>query len=203
MFYKILKAAKTISGAIQYFLLFGFKDLNRFKKIPTHLTVEEKINLHKLSQSFSSPVIVEIGSYLGASANVFGLNVQNNGKLICIDTWENQAMSEGKRDTLNLFKQNTSHLNNLVMVKGYSQDVVEEIKSITLYCDVLFIDGDHSFEGVKRDWELYKKFLKKGSIVVFHDYGWADGVKKVVEHDVMPLVEKSKFSENMWWGWIR
>jgi predicted O-methyltransferase YrrM len=35
--------------------------------------------------------------------------------------------------------------------------------------DVLFIDGDHSYEGVKRDWELYSPLVRPGGIVGFHD----------------------------------
>jgi hypothetical protein len=66
--------------------------------------------------------------------------------------------------------------------------------------DVLFIDGDHSYEGVKADWDAYKSFLEPGSIVIFHDYGWADGVKKVVREDVMPLMSDYDRLPNMWWG---
>ena len=35
--------------------------------------------------------------------------------------------------------------------------------------DVLFIDGDHSFEGVLSDWLLYNPLVIKGGIVAFHD----------------------------------
>ena len=35
--------------------------------------------------------------------------------------------------------------------------------------DVLFIDGDHSYEGVKKDFELYSLLVKKGGIIAFHD----------------------------------
>lgn len=35
--------------------------------------------------------------------------------------------------------------------------------------DFLFIDGDHSYEGVKRDWEMYSPFVKKGGLISFHD----------------------------------
>jgi predicted O-methyltransferase YrrM len=35
--------------------------------------------------------------------------------------------------------------------------------------DFLFIDGDHSYEGVKKDFEMYSPLVKKGGIIVFHD----------------------------------
>jgi cephalosporin hydroxylase len=35
--------------------------------------------------------------------------------------------------------------------------------------DFLFIDGDHSYEGVRRDFELYAPFVRSGGIVALHD----------------------------------
>jgi predicted O-methyltransferase YrrM len=35
--------------------------------------------------------------------------------------------------------------------------------------DVLLIDGDHSYEGVRRDFELYAPLVRTGGIVAFHD----------------------------------
>jgi predicted O-methyltransferase YrrM len=35
--------------------------------------------------------------------------------------------------------------------------------------DLLFLDGDHTYEGVKRDWEMYSPLVRKGGLVVFHD----------------------------------
>lgn len=35
--------------------------------------------------------------------------------------------------------------------------------------DVLFIDGDHSYEGVKLDFELYSKLLSSKGVVLLHD----------------------------------
>ncbi len=37
---------------------------------------------------------------------------------------------------------------------------------------MLFIDGDHSYEGVKADWELFSPFLSKFGVAVFHDTTW-------------------------------
>lgn len=35
--------------------------------------------------------------------------------------------------------------------------------------DVLFIDGDHSYEGVKRDFLSYREFVRNGGLIAFHD----------------------------------
>jgi predicted O-methyltransferase YrrM len=35
--------------------------------------------------------------------------------------------------------------------------------------DMLFIDGDHTYEGVKMDWEMYSQLVRPGGLVVFHD----------------------------------
>jgi hypothetical protein len=35
--------------------------------------------------------------------------------------------------------------------------------------DLLFIDGDHSYEGVKKDFELYSKILSDNGVIIIHD----------------------------------
>jgi cephalosporin hydroxylase len=35
--------------------------------------------------------------------------------------------------------------------------------------DLLFIDGDHTYGGVKSDWEMYSPLVTKGGVVAFHD----------------------------------
>ena len=52
--------------------------------------------------------------------------------------------------------------------------------------NLLFIDGDHSYEGVKKDFEMYAPLVKKNGIIAFHDI-----VK--VSPDYAPDVEVNKF----------
>lgn len=35
--------------------------------------------------------------------------------------------------------------------------------------DLLFIDGDHSYEGCRMDWEMYSPLVHKGGIIALHD----------------------------------
>ncbi len=42
------------------------------------------------------------------------------------------------------------------------------------FLDLLFIDADHSYEGTRRHWEMYRPLVKPGGWVGFHDIanGW-------------------------------
>lgn len=46
----------------------------------------------------------------------------------------------------------------------YNFFVLQDIK-----IDFLFIDGDHTYEGVKKDFDLYSKLLSDNGIIVIHD----------------------------------
>jgi predicted O-methyltransferase YrrM len=35
--------------------------------------------------------------------------------------------------------------------------------------DLLFIDGDHTYEGVKKDFEMYSSLVRVGGVIAFHD----------------------------------
>ena len=35
--------------------------------------------------------------------------------------------------------------------------------------DLLFIDGDHRYDGVRKDFEMYSPLVRKGGIIAFHD----------------------------------
>ena len=47
--------------------------------------------------------------------------------------------------------------------------------------DLLFIDGDHSFQGVRHDLNAYSGLVRPGGYMGFHDSQYWGGVKRVVE----------------------
>lgn len=169
-------------------------------KIFTHLTNAEKISLHKLARQLNfNSISVEIGSYLGASSCFLANSIKkNNGILYCIDTWKNQTMPEGERDTYAEFLKNTGKYKDIIiLIRGWSSVSVNQLKTRTDKIDFLFIDGDHSYEGCKTDWDYYSPLLKKKSIVVFHDTGWSEGVNKLISESVITVADKILELPNM------
>lgn len=196
-----LRKLKNYYTDLKYFLFLQKNSiLRKGDKIYTHLTKEEKMLLSKLASNIRDGYALEIGSYLGASAFFIAAGLKGSSKLICIDTWTNIAMSEGMRDTYNEFVENTRDLQEkIIMIRGLSYEVIDKVKQITKEMDLLFIDGDHSYDGVKKDWDLYFPLVKKGGYVIFHDCGWADGVKRVVEEAKKYFIEYHQLP-NMCWG---
>lgn len=173
--------------------------------VPSHLSRAERVALCELARQPGIRTVVEIGSYLGASALALATGLQQAGnrqaRVHCIDTWENFGMSEGPRDTFAAFTAHTAaHAQHIVAVRGWSTDVAPALLAEVGRIDLLFVDGDHSYDGVLADWNIFGPALAPGAAVAFHDIGWAEGVQRVVHEEVMPVVCSQGRLPNLWWG---
>lgn len=170
-------------------------------EIFTHLTNTEKKHLTKLSRSLPSetPVIVEIGSYLGASACFLATGIEEKrGRVYAIDTWTNIGMTEGQRDTYEEFRTHIEPLKEYIEpLRGRSIDIAHTFDEEV---DLLFVDGDHSYEAVRSDLEAWLPKVKDNGIVVLHDFSWADGVRQAVRELVFPLQREGAHRlETLYW----
>lgn len=68
----------------------------------------------------------------------------------------------------------------LYALDSHEDSTLELIKGKCNEFDFIFIDGDHTLEGVTKDFEMYKSLLKKGGVIAFHD---------VVVHTLYPEVK--------------
>jgi predicted O-methyltransferase YrrM len=77
-----------------------------------------------------------------------------------------------------------------------TEEMLKRVKDFCPIYDVIFIDGDHTYEGVKRDFELYKQVLSPKGIMLFHDvdpdHAFADGEAGQVYKFWQELNEGSK-----------
>jgi predicted O-methyltransferase YrrM len=175
------------------------------QRIPTHLTDGEKVLLMDLARRCPGTTYVEIGSYLGASSCFIARGISRSrtgGRLFCVDTWMNDAMTEGISDTYHQFEANTQPYGTIVTaIRGRSCDAAVSFND---EIDFLFIDGDHSYAGVVADIQAWFPKLSQDTMVIFHDYAWAEGVQQAVEEFVKP-VEKTpgRLIENTYWAIVK
>ena len=62
---------------------------------------------------------------------------------------------------------------HLLLFKGGSRDLPLHLHEIG-EVDVVFIDGDHSGEAIRFDTVLCRSMVRKGGIIIWHDYGNPD-----------------------------
>lgn len=60
---------------------------------------------------------------------------------------------------------------HLLRMDSHRPETLDQVKTLLPDggIDFLFIDGDHTYEGVKQDFEMYSPFVRPGGLVVFHD----------------------------------
>jgi len=120
-------------------------------------------NTYKLKKHIT---YLEIGCYAGASACL--MLQRPNTRVISIDTGE-VISADIVYNNVNRFN---IHNNEYHLILGNSQiyETVDRIKQITDSIDILFVDGDHSYNGVTTDFMLYSELVNKDGFIVFDDY---------------------------------
>lgn len=66
------------------------------------------------------------------------------------------------------FIQNTSFIPHLTLIYSISDEAKDKIRDSSI--DLLFVDGSHGYEQVKRDFENYWPKVKKEGVLLGHDY---------------------------------
>jgi len=117
-----------------------------------------------LIRDFDPRNILEIGTWLGYSAKVWN-EAFDPKKIVTIENHFDTFEEINKHDDIIYFCGDSHDQKTL--------EIVKEEFGITKHneplIDFLFIDGDHSYEGVKKDWEMYSPLVREGGIVLFHD----------------------------------
>lgn len=132
---------------------------------------------------------VEIGCYGGGSASL--VIQRKNTSVISIDLGRPIPMETAVNNVNKLNK----HKNFYKYIKGSSHNpqTFDVLKQHIDEIDVLFIDGDHSVAGVKKDFEIYEKIVKLGGYIVFDDYNddrHSPGVKIGV-NQLLPTIKEN------------
>lgn len=155
-------------------------DIRKMMAVEGQILRREAVLLYKLASQVRNGCIVEIGSYRGKSTVTLALGTRAGHQVpvYAIEPHEEFVGVLGGRfgaaDRVAFFRNmsqaeclQTVRLINLAstaVAKGWDQPI-----------GLLFIDGDHRYEGVKSDFEGFAPWVCEGGIVAFHDSDLAPG----------------------------
>ena len=200
---------------------------NLFQKVERPLTISEYKEQGKWPFDFISAkglvsVINDLSSRLGR--NVVGLEIgickgenivhfleQTNriDKIHCIDPylpymdWVGPVTQEDMDLWYEITMKNFApHMDKIVMYKDTSENCVGKFENEQF--DYIFIDGDHSYEGVIKDLYNYYDKVKTGGIFSGHDINLSDVQKALKEfRSVNNINAEIKFTDVNVWYWTK
>lgn len=150
--------------------------LDKALAIPGWMSIMELAWLAEQATKHSR--IVEIGSYLGRSTRALADNTP--GWVLAVDDWKGPRDAQHDKDLFKKFNEN-------MMDECYDESFVPSENVRTLQCDhesvepsqiegntngfdMIFLDGSHEYEDVKRDIGKWLPFLEKGGLICGHDF---------------------------------
>lgn len=163
-------------------------------------------NLYKMAVELcpENGIMVELGSWTGESMAFLTVEAINSGKsinLYSVDAFMGNIHS-GTVGTgfpqWDKYKQNLQPVwGKFTPIKGLSWDVADQFEDGSV--DFVFIDADHTYEGVNKDIDAWLPKMKSGGLFAGHDYDSAKSVKKAVMEFAERTGWEYETGENSWW----
>ena len=134
-----------------------------------------KIFIYNLIRNLEPQNIIELGTHKGTSLFSMAQAIKD-GKIKCrlsgVDTWEGDINTGGYNTETVLgavkatLKKHYSKV-DVNLMKMYFDEALEKTPDASM--DIIHIDGLHTYDAVKHDFETWLPRLKKDGIILFHD----------------------------------
>jgi len=133
------------------------------------MPIRQAAYLFGLIREIKPQKVIEIGRYKGGSTLLIAAAMDGEGEFWSVDMGEKESRLQGNGTVRSFDEQLADACRRLGlkvnMIVGDSRTVEVD----TGVVDLVLIDGDHSFEGVKNDFERFGKRVRVGGAVLFDD----------------------------------
>lgn len=148
--------------------------LNRFGGFlrPTQVT-SEILGLGNIIERLKPRTVLEIGTSKGGTLFIWARLAAKDAHLVSVDLPGGENNWAYPRWKEPLYRKFASKMQTIDLLRGnsHSEEMLAAVKEVLhgKDLDFLFIDGDHSYEGVRSDFLLYRSLVRKGGLIAFHD----------------------------------
>jgi predicted O-methyltransferase YrrM len=154
---------------------------------PTQI-FDEILALTRIIFDMRPRTILEIGTGGGGTLFLWCQAGAQNATIVSLDLPGNPKGSSSPDWKIPLYRSLAGQRQELHLVRAdsHNQETLAHVRQILRgrQVDFLFIDGDHSLNGVKKDFEMYGSLARKGGVIALHD---------IVEHPLETRCEVSEF----------
>jgi predicted O-methyltransferase YrrM len=171
---------------------FLFRGHGAFRSIRPMQSQYEIGELYNVVLGRRPKVVVEIGTCHGGTLYLWCQAADPSATIVSIDLPEGEfggGYSACRTELYRAFAGAAQTL-HLVRADSHSSETATRLNGLLSgrHIDFLFIDGDHTYAGVKQDYELYSPMLAPGGLIALHD---------VAPRPEEPRIEVWKFWEEL------
>jgi cephalosporin hydroxylase len=134
---------------------------------------EEIAQLLGILQRMRPRTLVEIGTANGGTLFLLTRVSSSCAVIVSVDLPSGKFGGGYLPSLVQVYRSFATAKQNVVPMRADSHDPVTLTNVKRLLdedpIDFLMIDGDHSYEGVRSDFELYSPMVRRGGIIAFHD----------------------------------
>jgi predicted O-methyltransferase YrrM len=173
------KTKSTLKDLVLLAFSFRFIPFIPQKKIFEFFTImplqiqEEILSLLELLARYRPKTLMEIGTARGATLYLFSKIASPEAIMITIDLPGGPFSGGYPAWKIPLYKSFAKGNQRIYLIRADSHEpeTLEYIKKIlnNEMLDFLFIDGDHTYKGVKKDFQMYSPLVRNGGLIAFHD----------------------------------
>lgn len=134
---------------------------------------EEILSLAHQVQALSPRVIVEIGTATGGTFFIWCTMAEPSATLISLDLpggVHGGGYPSWKQHLYRSFRK-PHQRTHFMRVNSHEKSSLNQLQKLLngQKIDFLFIDGDHTYEGVKQDFAMYAPLVRPGGLIALHD----------------------------------
>ncbi|MGK7873260.1 MAG: class I SAM-dependent methyltransferase [Xenococcaceae cyanobacterium] len=184
-----------VEDILQFEHLSGLFASNSLNHGVISMTIRQTAYMFGIIRQLQAHKVIEIGRYKGGSTLVIAaaLSEYGGGELWSIDIGKKEARSQKDKKVRSYNEQIADALQRLNLKSKVKANILvgdsRTLEIDTGEVDVVFIDGDHSYEGVKNDFERFGKRVRVGGAVLFDDV-FDEGIFKTHSDTVGRLVNE-------------
>ncbi len=137
------------------------------REVNSNISLNEGIELYKIIKKYKPKNLVEIGFAVGISTLFMLCALEKDAELISVDPYQKIQWDKfGLINVDNILKEQNLPKTTHKFIEDYSKNF---FKNTNKSYDLVFIDGDHSYQGTMIDLFGAKKLLKKNGLMIIDD----------------------------------